>query len=283
MQDISKKIKRIMSGGSLLVVLIAVLYINGIHHRPQGVRVTFFDIGQGDSALIQTQQGHTILIDGGSDRTILEKLGSTLPFYSHTIDLMVLTHPHADHLNGLLAVLGRYEVKNILYTNVAYAAPQYYEWKRKLETVSSTKIIAHAGQTFTFDDAQLEIIFPLTDVSGTSFDDVNESSIVARLQYRETSVLFTGDAGVPTEAELLTAGIELDSDILKVGHHGSDTASTTNFINSVSPDIAVISVGENTFGHPKPSVLRRLQYLGINIKRTDELGDIVFDLPLDKK
>ncbi|MBI5037780.1 MAG: MBL fold metallo-hydrolase [Candidatus Kerfeldbacteria bacterium] len=278
-----KKIKQIIVSGSFLIVLIAFLFVTQLQQRPAGVRVTFFDIGQGDSALIQTSAGSTILIDGGPDRTILEKLGAALPFYEHSIDLMILTHPHADHLNGLLAVLERYEVKNILYTDVAYDAPQYDEWLQRLESVSSKKLIAHAGQTFTFDEVQLEVLYPLSDMSGQSIDDINESSIVARLSYQNNSILFTGDAGVPTEQVLLNAGVELESDILKVGHHGSDTSSSIVFINAVSPAIAVISLGNNTFGHPKASVLKRLEYVGAAVKRTDQLSDIVIELPLDKK
>lgn len=264
-----------IAGTIFIIGLVLVIMLQ----RTEYVRVTFFDIGQGDSILVQTPTQQTILIDGGPDRSILGKLGRALPFYVRSLDMIVLTHPHADHINGLNEVLRRYDVQYIVYTDVAYDAPEYDEWQRLVAESNSTVVIAEAGQQFSFGDVTLDVLYPVADISGETFDDVNDSSVVTRLEYQDTSFLFTGDASVSVEEELLAdTAITLDSDYLKVGHHGSRYSSSVDFLAAVSPDYAIIQSGVgNSFGHPHEITLRKLKAVGSHVLRTDEMGDIVID------
>lgn len=241
----------------------------------QGLEVTFFDVGQGDAIFIETPQRHQILIDGGPDETILEKLGENLPFWDRTIDLVILTHPEHDHLAGLLEVLKRYKVEDILWTGVVKDTAEYEEWQRLIREEGAQIKIVQAGQEIKARRTVLRILYPFESLEGQEFKDSNNASIIARLVFGQTSFLFTGDVYKSVEKELLLslAKQQLDSDILKVGHHGSKTSSAKEFIEEVSPEIAVISVGkDNKYGHPHQETLQNLE--GIKIFRTDLDGDI---------
>lgn len=244
-----------------------------------GLEVTFFDVGQGDAAFIEMPQRVQILIDGGpSGEKILEKLGKEMPFWDRTIDLVVLTHPEKDHLSGLLEVLERYKVENILWTGVVRDTAEYREWVKLIGEEGAKIFIAKSGEKLSFSVKLsflnvLEILYPLENLEGKVFKDSNNTSIVARFVFGETSFLFTGDATQSVEKLLPRLAGQLDSDVLKVGHHGSKTSTSKEFVEAVSPDIAVISAGkDNSYGHPHQSVLDNLA--GVRIFRTDLAGDI---------
>ena len=250
--------------------------------RPQFLEVSFFDVGQGDAIFIETPQRHQILIDGGPDSKILEKLGENLPFWDRTIDLIILTHPEADHLAGLLEVLKRYKVENILWTGVLRDTAEFKEWQGLIEEEKikeGTKIkIAQAGQKIICSGCLLEqyveILSPLENLEGKEFKDSNNTSIIGRLVFGENSFLFTGDIYKSVEKKLIENGANIHSDVLKISHHGSKTSSTEEFIKEVSPEIAVISVGKNKYGHPYQETLETLTKYGIKILRTDLDSDI---------
>lgn len=240
-------------------------------------RIVFFDVGQGDSIFIQDEARHQVLIDGGPGRSILEKLGAAMPFFDHSLDLLILTHPNSDHLAGLVEVLQRYKVEQVLYTGVAGSDPYYQKFQ---EIIAEKKIpvnFPRAGQRIMLArGAYLEILFPFEDLRGKQVKDLNDISLVCRLVRGDKEYLLMGDAGVSAEKELLVHNVYLKSDVLKVGHHGSKTATSENFLKAVAPKIAVISVGENKYGHPTAAVLERLQNLAVEILRTDEKGDIEY-------
>ncbi len=241
--------------------------------RPQPLEITFFNVGQGDAIFIETPQRHQILIDGGPDDTVIEKLGKEMPFYDRTLDLIVLTHPEHDHLSGLIEVLKRYEVENILWTGILRDTAEYREWKELIQKEAANIYIAKAGQCVIPDVTQLCVLYPFESLEGREFKDSNNTSIVARLVFGKVSFLFTGDAYKSVEIELLGLAEQLDSDVLKVGHHGSKTSTALEFVEAVSPEIAVISVGQdNKYGHPHPETLQNLK--GIAVLRTDFDGDI---------
>jgi len=251
--------------------------------QPQFFEVTFFDIGQGDAIFIETLQKHQILIDGGPDSTILERLNEEIPFWDRTIDLIILTHPEHDHYGGLIMVLERYKVKNILWTGVLRDTAEYGEWKEVLERENANVIIAKSGQRINWlksdTDQYMEVLFPFESFKDEIVKDINNTSVIAKLIFGENSFLFTGDAYKSVERELVNRGLNVDSDILKVGHHGSKTSSDEDFIKEVSPDVAVISCGkDNPYGHPHPETLETLEKYGINILRTDLIGNIKFIL-----
>lgn len=270
---------------------------------PGELLISFFDIGQGDAALIKTPSGFNILIDGGPGSKILGCLPEELSWYDRTIDLMILTHPHSDHVDGLIPVLKRYEVKKILSTGVVHSAPTYLAWLDIVREQNIPLVIVDREQIINLgDDCWLQLIYPLTNLSGREVGNLNNSSIVARLVYKDTSFLLMGDAEIEVERELINAltpspsprtgegskrregengsddkkgAVVLRSDVLNTGHHGSDTSSSEEFLDLVRPEYAIISSGvDNSFGHPSRRVIKRLERIGAEILRTDELGTI---------
>jgi competence protein ComEC len=237
------------------------------------LEVNFFYIGQGDSIFIETPNKEQILIDGGPDSTILEKLGKEMPFWDRSIDLVILTHPEHDHMAGLIEVLKRYKVDNILWTGVVRDTAEYREWLEVIENEGAEIKIARAGQRITLLNSNIDIFYPFESLEGQESKNSNNTSIVARLVFGENSFLFTGDAIKSVERKLIKAEINIDSDILKAGHHGSKTSSAKEFIEAVSPEIVVISVGkDNKFDHPHQETLDNVS--GIKVLRTDLMGDI---------
>ena len=273
----NKKIVWIVLGVLFCLNLIAWVVVFDLS-RPQDLKVVFFDVGQGDSIFIETPQGHQILIDGGPSSAILEKLAKEMPFYDRTIDLIILTHPEHDHYFGLFEVLKRYEVENILWTGVIRDTAEYQEWINLIEKEGANLLIAEAGQKIILQKDPLifmEILHPFENLAGQEIKNSNDTSIVTHLFFEDISFLFTGDIIKKVEAKLVEQGVDLDSEVLKVAHHGSKTSSSLEFLEAVSPEIAVIQVGkDNSYGHPHPEVLANLEQFGIYILRTDKDGDI---------
>jgi len=240
------------------------------------LEVDFLDVGQGDSTLIRTAEGANILIDGGPSNQVLDRLAEHLPFWERTIDLMILSHPHDDHVFGLTSVLENYKVNKIIYTGAAHTAPGYLAW---LETIRAQGIplviIDHPQEVVIGEETRLEFMYPWENLSLKESANLNNTSVVLKLVYQDASVLFTGDMEEEIEQELISAGADLSADILKVGHHGSNTSTGEEFLKKVNPEDAVIFVGEdNQFGHPNFRILKRLETQGANIFRTDIHGTI---------
>lgn len=240
------------------------------------LKIYFFDIGQGDSIFIETPSGHQVLIDGGPDNRVLQKLGEAMPFYDRDIDLVVLSHPHADHLAGLVEVLNRYDVKNILEAKEDYKSPDFKAWRETANFEGARIIEAIAGLEVDLgNDLKMKVIYPFESLKGTTVKNPNDSSVVIILQYKDLKVLFPGDIELRGERKMLFKGINIGADVLKVAHHGSKTSSMEEFLSAVSPEVAVIQVGaKNRYGHPTPEVLERLENYGIRYYRNDIDGDI---------
>jgi len=246
--------------------------------RVQFLEITFFDVGQGDSIFIELPNKNQILIDGGPSVVILEKLAGEMPFYDRTIEMVILTHPEADHLFGLLEVLKSYKIENILWTGVVRKTAEWKEWHNLIEKEGSNTKIARAGQRIILQRKPLiylDILNPLENLDGKEFEDSNDSSIVAKLVFEKDSFLFTGDITEKAEKKIISSGAFLDSDVLKIAHHGSKTSTSQEFLERVLPEIAVIQVGkDNSYGHPSPEVLAKIEEFDIQCLRTDKNGDI---------
>lgn len=247
----------------------------------QYLEVDFLDVGQGDSAFIQTPEHHQILIDGGPDTSALKKLSSLMPFWDRTIDLVILTHPESDHMQGLLDILQRYEADYILWTGVKKSAPEYNTWLNilaKQKKMGAKIIIAKANQEIKAGNVLIDTLYPLESMEGKDMKNTsNDTCVVSKLIFGNNSFLFTGDITSVAEKEIVDSGEDILSDVLKVAHHGSKYSTSDLFLENVKPEIAVISVGKNNpYGHPTPEVLQRLQNFGIKIFRTDEDGDVKF-------
>jgi competence protein ComEC len=243
------------------------------------LRVSFLDVGQGDAILIQ-KGNRQILVDGGpSPQAITLGLSEAMPFWDRSIDLLVLTHPHQDHLAGLLEVLRRYRVGQVLYSSLDYDSPLYDEWLRTIDEKNIKATLASAGQRIDMGDGIIiEVLRPSLTLPGAG-PDIDRDSLVLRLEYGSVSFLLTADIKSETEWELVRERAPLASTVLKVAHHGSSTSTTAEFLSVVGPRVAVISVGaDNDFGFPDAEVLARLQAaVGPgNLYRTDEQGTITF-------
>lgn len=247
-------------------------------NKPKILEVDFFYVGQGDAIFIETRQGHQILIDGGPDSSVLEKLGKEMPFGDNTLDLIILTHPEKDHLYGLIETLKRYQVENILWTGITRDTQDYKAWLKGIEEEQAKIKIAQAGQKISWgsdSEGFIEILYPVENLEGKKFEKSNNTSISAKLIFGQNSFLFTGDAEKSVERELVEKGIEIDSDVLKAGHHGSKTSTDPEFVKAVSPKIVVISNGkDNRYGHPHKETLDTLNKYDISVLRTDQKGDI---------
>lgn len=270
-----KLVTRLVGLFSAIIILLGVSFYQSFEES-RGLEVDFFDVGQGDAILIKTPDHQRILIDGGPNNAVVNKLGENLPFFDKEIDLVILTHPHADHLVGLIEVLKRYEVKKILSTGVAHPTPDYLTWLEEIKKQNVPMEIAKAGETLDFGSGiKMEIFYPVEDLAGKQVENLNNTSIVGKLIFGRTSFLFTGDAEMEVWDELISRGIDLKADVLKVAHHGSKNATSKNFLEKVQPKFAIISVGENNlFGHPSRIILNYLENIGAQILRTDEQGDV---------
>ena len=256
----------------------------GVVHTDNGrLRVDFLDIGQGDATLITFSTKEQMLIDCSVDARILEALGRHMPFYDHTIDYLVVTHPDKDHYGGCIDVLRRFTVRHILYTGLDKPTAQdWFILKDALSVEEAEVIIPPIQQTWTIGSSTLRILFPDESVDLSEGDgivqagDSNNTSIVLHLTHGDISLLFMADAERPLEEYLVgTYGDLLDVDILKVGHHGSLTSSDPAFLDVVTPEHAIISVGrDNPYGHPSYRILRRLEREGAAVWRTDMQSDI---------
>jgi len=262
----------------LLVVAILV-WLTAATMPDDRLHISFLDVGQGDAILIQ-RGSQQVLVDGGpSPQAIGMALGQKMPFWDRTIDLVVLTQPHADHITGLIEVLKRYRVKQVLYPALVYDSPRYDEWLNLVKEKNIKYTLAQAGQQIKLGEVTIEVLNPQVPLLTGTESDIDNNGVVLRLKLGEVSFLLTADIMRPAELELITRRTDLASTVLKVAHHGSDTSTTTESLAVVRPRLAVISVGEdNPFGHPSNEVLRRLikQVGSENIYQTDEHGTIEF-------
>jgi competence protein ComEC len=212
-----------------------------------------------------------------------------MPFWDRTIELVILTHPHSDHIAGLVEVLQRYEVEQVLYPDLDYESPAYEEWLRLLKEKDIKYTTAQAGQEIDLGEGVvIRVLNPQTpQITGTGPDldtDIeNNGSLVLRLSLNRVSFLLTADIEEEAESKLVAARADLASTVLKVAHHGSKTSTTPEFLAVANPQVAVISAGDNPFGHPSDEVLERLKeklgseniYLTYDAK-TDEHHTIEF-------
>lgn len=280
------KEKKIVVGVSclLILILIGLFYFQNLtsHHYNS---VTFFDVGQGDSALIKFDNGQKMLVDCGINRKILSKLGSALPFFDRTIDYLLVTHPDGDHYGGCPAVLQRYQVKNIITNGARKSSndPYWLAWEKYQQLERANNKIISGKETVIIGNNSLEFLAP-DESLGIDIEKfgVNNHSIVFLLKNNLGKFLFMGDTEAPLEDALLNKYClnsshcnTLKADYLKVGHHGSDTSSGVDFLRLVEPKYAIISVGQNKYGHPSLRILRRLDRVGSTIWRTDQKNDII--------
>ncbi len=264
---------------SAFLLFLGVVLGLGLFARPQAtsdLKVYFLDVGQGDAEYIKNPDGSDILIDGGPDNSVLNQLGRVMDLGDHEINLVILSHPHADHLTGLLEVIRRYKIGEVWETGVEYSSATYDSWKVEIQKqgILDKKVVA--GEKKNFGDVKIEILYPLSSFENKTIDNLNNASIVNRLDFKNFSVLFTGDAEKEIQQKLLDENIFID--ILKAAHHGSENGLLEEFLKVVRPAVAVIEVGaKNTYGHPSQSTISLLEKYAVRIFRTDQNGTVEID------
>ena len=266
----------LLVGGAVILLVLAFCAWRAL---PDGrLHVVFLDVGQGDAIFIQTPSGRQVLVDGGpSEAVLLSQLGRRMPFWDRTLDVVVLTHPEADHISGLVAVLERYEVDSVIFREMDIGSEVYEAWLKMVKAEGAVVYRAEAGLRVTIDDAQrpveMVVLHPGAELVGGQEGGANNNSVVARLSTGHVSVLLPGDIEAAVEHGLVTDGAPLQGTVLKVPHHGSCGSTSQEFLDAADPDVAIISVGAgNDFGHPCADVLDRLE--GVQVYRTDEHGTV---------
>jgi competence protein ComEC len=235
--------------------------------------LAFLDVGQGDAVLISKPRQYDLLIDGGPDPIVLSRLSDILPWYDREIDVIFLTHNHADHYQGLLAVLDKYKVGELIVSALAEPLPAPLLDSLKRHKLSYTKM--PAGTQLQLDQTtKLKALWPVAE---TPIADMNDRSLVLELVSGERKVWLAGDAGVAVEEALLKNNLVEDVDIFKLSHHGSDTANSEEFLELLRPEWVVAQAGAgNSFGHPNRRIIKRAERVGAQILRNDERGTVVF-------
>ncbi len=268
-----RRLGRRAAAMSLGLVLTLVAWTSAIGAGPpERLTVRFFDVGQGDAALVTSPGGAAVLIDAGPDdvqvATELSALGVK------RLDVAVATHPHADHIAGFPSVFARIPVAIVLEPGCDEASPSYDSFIDAVRDEGLTVRHPRAGETLVASDLRIDVLAPVGCWSGTA-SDANNDSLVLRVSIGDDIVLFAADAEQPSQEEMLEAASPILADVLKVPHHGGDT-SVAAFLQAVAARVAVVSVGQpNDYGHPVPEVLRTIREAGSTVLRTDDLGDVI--------
>ncbi len=262
----------------LLALLLAnffVFYALYFEDRHGILTVAFLDIGQGDSIFIDAPHGNQIIIDGGPTDKTIEEIGKLMPFYDRSLDMLMVTNPDKDHYTSFINILHGYTVGTVLEPGTNSPSASYRELETRIAEKKVPRVLARRGMEIVLDkNVSFFVLFPDRDVSKLA---TNDGSIVGKLVYGNTSVLFTGDSPQKIENYLIARDATyLKSDVLKVGHHGSRTATGEPYVQAIAPDYAVISDGKNNkYGHPHKETLDTLNKFHIPILRTDQLGTII--------
>ena len=235
------------------------------------------DVGQGDAILFRTADHQDILIDGGPSAKVLNELGEVLPVGNTELELVVLTHPDADHLTGLVSVIERFSVRQVFVSDIQTDTQTYRAWVAELEKTETPVRVVTQGETFSLGKSTtLEVLWPPKDMH-QRYPKIptNDASTSLRVRCAGSTAVLTGDGSSLLEEGILSRGLNISAALLKIGHHGSRTSSMPEFLQAVNPSKAVISVGKkNRYGHPHPAVLERLKQLAIPIYRTDQMGRV---------
>jgi competence protein ComEC len=263
-----KYLKLIILGLILLGSIILFCLVSG----DKRTEIDFLDVGQGDSSLIKLPNDEVILIDGGPDNLVLKRLGENLPFYKRRLDLIILSHPHDDHIMGLLEIIKRYEVGVIIYVGEENNPEILTLFLQKAKD-RNIKLIDLKNEINI--DYSPECFLHLLNPESLNIKEDDNNSIVAKLNCGSLSAIFSGDNNSAVEAALLKTQYDWSAKILKASHHGSKTANSEAFLQAVKPGLLAVSAGvDNRFGHPNQEVLERAKRLKISIKRTDKIGTI---------
>ena len=235
------------------------------------LKIHYIDVGQGDSILIQ-QGSSNMLIDTGTNASTSSLIAYLKSQNINKINYLVLTHPHEDHIGGADAVIKEFDIGTVYMPKVTNTTKTFKDVVKAMNSKGLKVTPPNPGDEFKLGDANCSILSPIN----TNPKNLNTYSIVLKLAFGNNKFLFTGDAQASNEKDMIDKGYDLSADVLKVGHHGSNTSTSQAFLDKVKPKYAVISVGKgNDYGHPKAVIMKRLKSNGVNVFRTDENGTII--------
>lgn len=261
-----------------LALLVGLLLFVAFEWPDHQFHLWVLDVGQGDAILIQTPGDQQILVDGGPGDAVIPAISARMPFWDRTIERIILTHPHADHLTGLVEVLRRYQVGEIWVSGAAHTTPEYRAWAELIAARGIPTRIVHAGDRLAIDGVGIAVLFPFDDFFDQVPKQQHDATLVTKVSYGELDVLLTGDIDEEHEETMLLTHCAsqpdpcpaLAAEILKVPHHGSRTGILPAFLAAVGPTSAIISSGAgNRYGHPHPSILEKLTIADVDTYRTD--------------
>jgi competence protein ComEC len=243
---------------------------------PHKLKVSFLDIGQGDSILIQTPSGHEMIIDGGPSNAVLTRLSEQMNYFNRDIDVMVATHPDSDHVTGLIPVLEKYDVKTIVVSGAESETGVFSDVTAHMQAEGADMHIGNQGDVIDFQDGVIATI--LHPYAGEKFKDTNSASVSMVVTYGDESFLLTGDLPTENESILVSSGLlPKHITVYKAGHHGSKYSSGEQLLTYIKPEYAVISAGaDNKYGHPNPEAIARLTKYAKEILSTIDRGTISF-------
>lgn len=238
---------------------------------------TFFDVPLGDAILLRTPHGKNIFLDGGIDDAVLAELDRFLPFWQREIELLIITHPDADHLAGGYEVLKKFPVKKVLVSGINNKSTLFQTFLQSVSDENIPLIVADKNTDFWIDGVYFDTLFPNASFVGDYLSSLNNASVVQRITFGNQSLLLTGDIEKNTERELLASSDSLQSAVLKVAHHGSKSSSLESFLQAVAPQAAVIlAAKDNRFGHPHDEVVERLNNFNIQKFISRDVGTFSF-------
>lgn len=274
--------------GFLVCLVLVIWYL--ISLTPSGeMEIYLLDIGQGDAILIKTVDNKYVLVDSGPDEKVLRELQEVIPFWDRKIDLVILTHPDQDHVGGMPYVFGYYDVSEVSYLDVQHDNWAYSEFEYQIANNEISNLQLHAEKDFRFGCCTyFDVLWPTEKIynecsvgqgnEGKCGLDVNDTSLAFVLIYKDFEMYFGGDLASEFEERIFVTN-KYNLDVIKVGHHGSKTSTSEEFLRLVTPESAYISVGEdNKFNHPDEQVVSRLEEMGIKVYRTDVDGRVMIRL-----